>query len=173
MTTIITRSYPDYASASSAVAQLENSGIPSDRITLVSHSVPGETYTTTGATAGGTIGGAAGLLAGLGLIAIPGIGPVVAAGWLASTLAGITAGAITGGVFGALSSLGASDEDTHYYAETIRRGGAIVSVKALDSEVNRVETLLDRTNPYDVAQRRAEYQREGWSRFDDKLPPAI
>src|SRR3954452_21266988 len=64
----------------------------------------------TGAGVGTAIGGAAGLLAGLGILAIPGLGPVVAAGWLASTVAGMAVGAATGGLIGALTQLGVPEE---------------------------------------------------------------
>jgi hypothetical protein len=65
------------------------------------------------------VGGAVGLLAGLGLLAIPGIGPVVAAGWLVSTAAGAAAGGATGGLIGALTQAGVSEEDAHVYAEGV------------------------------------------------------
>ena len=77
------------------------------------------------------MGGAAGLLAGLGLLAIPGIGPVVAAGWLAATAAGAAAGGATGGIIGALSRSPASAKTKpHVYAEGVRRGGTLVTVRA-------------------------------------------
>lgn len=69
------------------------------------------------------MGGTAGLLAGLGLMAIPGVGPVVAAGWLVSTLAGAAAGGAAGSVVGALTQAGVSKEDADIYVEGLRRGG--------------------------------------------------
>ena len=72
-----------------------------------------------GAGIGAGLGGAAGLLAGLGLLAIPGLGPVVAAGWLAATALGVTAGAATGGIVGALTQAGVSNEDAPAYAEGV------------------------------------------------------
>jgi hypothetical protein len=67
------------------------------------------------------------LLAGLGLLAIPGLGPVVAAGWLASTALGAVAGGAAGGLIGALTAAGVSQEDAHVSAEGIRRGGTLVT----------------------------------------------
>ena len=64
-------------------------------------------------------------------MAIPGVGPVVAAGWLVSTLAGAAAGAATGGVLGALTQAGISDDDAQVYAEGLRRGGAVVSARVM------------------------------------------
>ena len=68
-----------------------------------------------GAGVGAAVGGTAGLLAGLGLMAIPGVGPVVAAGWLVSTLAGAAAGGVAGSVLGALTQAGVSKEDADIY----------------------------------------------------------
>ena len=68
-----------------------------------------------------------GLLTGLGLMAIPGVGPVVAAGWLVATLAGAAAGGVTGGAVGALTEAGISKDEADVYAEGLRRGGAVVS----------------------------------------------
>jgi hypothetical protein len=82
-----------------------------------------------GAGIGAGLGGAAGLLAGLGLLAIPGLGPVVAAGWLAATAVGAAAGAATGGLVGALTEAGVSKEEAPLYAEGVRRGGTLVSAR--------------------------------------------
>ena len=70
--------------------------------------------------------GAAGLAAGLGVLAIPGIGPIVAMGWAATLLAGVVSGGVVGGIIGALVESGVSKEDADVYAEAIRRGGALV-----------------------------------------------
>ena len=90
---------------------------------------------TEGAAAGGgigaAVGGTAGLLAGLGRMAIPGVGPVVAAGRLLPALTGAAAGGATGGIIGALSQQASiSDEEANVYAEGLRRGGALVSPRS-------------------------------------------
>ena len=87
-----------------------------------------------GAGIGAALGGTAGLLAGLGLLAIPGLGPVVAAGWLASTAALAVAGGATGGLIGALTQSGVSEEDANVYAEGVRRGGTLVTARVPDAE---------------------------------------
>ena len=69
-----------------------------------------------------------------GLMAIPGVGPVVAAGWLVATLTGAAAVGTAGGIVGALSQAGFSPEDADVYAESIRRGGALVSVKVEEAD---------------------------------------
>src|SRR5437762_12016575 len=86
-----------------------------------------------GAGIGAALGGAAGLLAGLGLLAIPGIGPVVAAGWLASTAAMAVAGGATGGLIGALTQSGLTEHEARGYAEGVRRGGTLVTVRVDES----------------------------------------
>jgi len=98
-----------------------------------------------GATAAaGTVAGAgAGLLAGLGTVAIPGFGPVVAAGWIVSTLVGAGAGAAVGGLAGALVDAGLTDEEARTYAEGVRRGGALVTVKVDEAQMDRVVNILD------------------------------
>src|SRR6185437_14342197 len=111
-----------------------------------------------GAGIGATVGGAAGLLAGLGLLAIPGIGPVVAAGWLASTAAVAVAGGATGGLIGALTQSGVGEQEAHAYAEGVRRGGTLVTVRIPETDRARVEAILDRYSPMDTTTRGAADQ---------------
>jgi hypothetical protein len=193
MTTTISRLYDDYASASQAVLELERAGIRHDDISIVAsnadnwYSEPGGRSTkgkvdrdhdgtddraegaATGAGIGATLGGAAGLLAGLGLLAIPGVGPVVAAGWLASTAAGAAAGGATGGIVGALSQAGVSEADAGVYAEGVRRGGTLVTVRTADTDRARIEAILDR-NAVNIRERGAAYRKSGWTSFDAKAP---
>jgi hypothetical protein len=84
----------------------------------------------TGAIGGGIAGGVLGLLAGVGALAIPGIGPIIAGGALASTLAGAGIGAAAGGLLGALVGLGVPEEDARYFEEGVRAGGILVTVQA-------------------------------------------
>ena len=122
-----------------------------------------------GAGIGAALGGTAGLLAGLGLLAIPGLGPVVAAGWLASTAALAVAGGATGGLIGALTQSGVSEEDANVYAEGVRRGGTLVTARVPDVERARCEAILDRAS-VNLRDRAALYQKSGWSRFDPAAP---
>ena len=73
-------------------------------------------------------------------MAIPGVGPVVAAGWLVATLAGAAAGAATGGILGALTQAGISNDDAQVYAEGLRRGGAVVSARVNDADASRLQS---------------------------------
>jgi len=124
-----------------------------------------------GATGGTIVGGLTGLLVGLGAIAIPGVGPVVAAGSLAtalgSTALGAGIGAATGGLLGALVGAGIPEEDAHVYSEGIRRGGALVMAQVDDNQVNTTLDIMERHNVVDIDERGAEYRQGGWSRFDD------
>jgi hypothetical protein len=94
---------------------------------------------------GAAVGGTAGLLAGIGLMAVPGVGPVVAAGWLVSTLAGAVAGGATGGIIGALTQAEISKEEADVYAEGLRRDGAVVSARVADGDASRLQALMDRS----------------------------
>ncbi len=150
---LITHSYDTYDQAVRTVQTLERAGVPHDDITLVSGdkertvatSVAGDTTTGagTGATLGTVLGGGAGLLAGLGALAIPGVGPVVAAGWLIATLTGAGIGAAAGGLLGSLTGAGMDEGDARTYAEHVGRGGTMVSVRASDTMASQVEYILE------------------------------
>jgi len=176
--------FDDYQAAERAVTRLKNAGIPANDISLVGGNEqmrktsrvgtsPGTPETTsedvgTGATVGAAIGGGAGLLAGLGLMAIPGLGPVVAAGWLVSTLVGAGAGAATGGVIGALMDAGIPEEHAHAYAEGIRRGGTLVTVRTEQQFVDKAVDILDDDGTVKMDERITSWRNEGWSgRYGD------
>jgi hypothetical protein len=180
----VTGLFDDYADAREAVSDLETAGVPSDNISIVANNT-GDRYSTDGSNAaegagagaglGAAGGGVVGLLTGLGLMAIPGVGPVVAAGWLASTAAGAAAGAIAGGaaggLIGALTDSGVDEEDAHFYAEGVRRGGTLVTARVEDSVAPRAEAILKQRKIVDPTARRSIYAQEGWSRFDENADP--
>lgn len=183
MSTIVSRLFDTYEHATSAVAQLEAAGIPHSAISMVANNAddrysPMAAVDTTGAspgagtgaTVGTVIGGGAGLLAGLGMLAIPGIGPVVAAGWLIATVTGAGMGAAGGGLLGSLVGAGVSETDAHVHAEGVRRGGTLVTVRAEDTQAAMVESMLDKANAVDTTSRGDVYRQEGWSRFDEAAP---
>ncbi len=162
----VTGLFDDYSDASAAVTALEQRGVPSKDISIVSNNAD-ERH--------GNDTKAAGLLTGLGIMAIPGVGPVVAAGWLAATAAGAVAGAVAGGaaggLIGALTDAGVSEDHAHVYAEGVRRGGTLVTAKVEDSLYTDAEEVLRQSNWVDPDKRRAAYAEDGWSRFDDTLDP--
>jgi len=180
----VTGLFDDYADAREAVSDLETAGVPSDNISIVANNT-GDRYSSDGSNAaegagagaglGAAGGGVVGLLTGLGLMAIPGVGPVVAAGWLASTAAGAAAGAIAGGaaggLIGALTDSGVDEEDAHVYAEGVRRGGTLVTARVEDSVAPRAEAILKQRKIVDPTARRSIYAQEGWSRFDENADP--
>ena len=84
----------------------------------------------TGAVSGGIVGGVLGLLAGAGALLVPGVGPVVAAGWLGATIAGAAVGAAAGGIIGALVGLGIPESEARYFDERFRAGSILLTVRA-------------------------------------------
>jgi hypothetical protein len=191
MTRTISKLYPSYDRAQSAVRELETAGVPHSDISIVANnsdnwfSKNGATKRVdrdgngvddraegagTGAGIGAGVGGAAGLLAGLGLLAIPGVGPVVAAGWLVATAAGAVAGGLTGGIVGALTQAGVSDEDAQLYAEGVRRGGTLVTARVNDADATRLEAMLDRSS-LRASDMRSSYDKSGWKGFDPNAKP--
>ena len=192
MTVTISRLFDDYVTAERAVRDLESVGIPNRDISIVASNADNwfsekrgaisrrvdrdrdgvddrAEGAAVGAGIGAAAGGAAGLLAGLGLLAIPGIGPVVAAGWLVATAAGAAAGAIPGGLIGALSQAGVRDEDAQVYAEGVRRGGTLVTARVPEADRARAEAVLDRS-AINIRDRGAAYRQSGWTSFDPNAP---
>jgi len=179
--------FDNMSDAHGAVQELTNAGFTSDNISIVANNASGDTvnYDTAGSEAadgagagavgGAVLGGLGGLLVGLGALAIPGVGPVIAAGTLATAL-GTTAvgaglGAAAGGLVGALVGAGIPEDDANIYAEGIRRGGALVTVQAAtDADADRAADILDRYNVVDIDERGTSYRESGWSRFDDSAP---
>jgi len=107
---------------------------------------------TTGAAAGGAIGGTLGLLAGIGALAIPGLGPFIAAGPIMGALAGIGAGATAGGLIGALVGMGIPEYEAKRYEGRVKGGGILVSVHCIsDKWVDRAKEVLERSGAEDIA----------------------
>lgn len=121
----------------------------------------------TGAGIGAVIGGLSGLLVGLGALMIPGIGPVLAAGPIVSALAGAGVGAVAGGLVGALVDMGIPEEHAQYYAEGIRRGGTLVSVRSEDERAEEARDLLNRFSPVDIQNRAGTWRNQGWTGFNE------
>lgn len=126
---------------------------------------------TKGVAVGGVLGGLAGLLLGLGSLAVPGVGPAIAAGPIATMLVGAAGGAAIGGLVGAMMELGVPEEDAHTYSEAIRRGGTIVAVTGPESKIETVAAIFRRFHPIDLKKRSESWRGEGWSRFDDTREP--
>jgi hypothetical protein len=183
---IITGLYDNYEMATKTVHDLEAAGIASSDISIVAHRPDDEDVAThssrgvvigadSGAATGAAIGGGVGLLTGLGMLAIPGVGPVVAAGWLVATgvgaVIGAAAGGATGSLIGLLTSAGVTKEHAHVYAEAVRRGGSLVTAKVDDAHLSTAEAIMQRNGRVDPVTREKAYRDGGWREFDETLAP--
>jgi hypothetical protein len=179
-TKTISRLFDSHDDALAAVRDLETAGFSHADIGIATGNADNRYATTpvvdegeaksgagVGAAVGTLVGGGAGLAAALGALAIPGFGPVVAAGILAATLTGAGAGAAAGGIVGSLTGLGVSEKEAHVYAEGIRRGGSLVTVKIDDTRELEARSILDRHTNVDLAVREADYRAGGWTGYSD------
>ena len=108
--------------------------------------------TTAGVATGGVIGGTLGVLAGIGALAIPGIGPLIAAGPIMAGLAGLGVGGAVGGLVGALVGMGIPEYEAKRYEGQVKNGGTLLSVHCDTSEqVSRAKDLLKGTGATDIA----------------------
>ena len=108
--------------------------------------------TAVGATTGGAIGGTLGLLAGIGALAIPGIGPFIAAGPIMAGLAGLGVGSVVGGLVGALVGMGIPEYEAKRYEGLVKNGGVLLSVHCDTSdEITRAKDMLKATGATDIA----------------------
>jgi hypothetical protein len=124
-----------------------------------------------GAGIGALIGGLGGLLVGLGALAIPGVGPIIAAGPILAAITGAGLGAVTGGMVGVLVDLGIPDAEAHVYAEGVRRGYNMVAVQAPESRVDQAKLIMDRAGLVDLQQHVGEWRETGWNQFDPNAEP--
>ncbi|MFC9708100.1 general stress protein [Paenibacillus sp. NPDC056933] len=134
--------------ASSAIEGLKAQGFTSDEISVVTQdrdelkAIREETGTkapegvAAGAATGGVLGGVAGLLAGIGALAIPGIGPILAAGPIAAAFTGAAVGAGAGGLVGGLVGLGIPEEDARQYEEYVQNGKILLLVDSTDRDTD-------------------------------------
>jgi hypothetical protein len=108
--------------------------------------------TTAGVTTGGVIGGTLGLLAGIGVLAIPGVGPLIAAGPIMAMLAGVGVGGAVGGLVGALVGMGIPEYEAKRYEGAVKDGGTLLSVHCDTSEqVDAAKTALKETGARDIS----------------------
>lgn len=148
--------FESWASAQSALKDLEASGFSRRDISVIGPSEP----PSSAAGAGTAIGAGLGLLAGLSIIAVPGIGALAALG---PVLAGGLFGAVAGGVAGALVDLGFPEHEAEHYAEGVRRGGTLVAVATSDDEAPRAIEILALHGPINLEERALLWRESGWS----------
>lgn len=187
MAKTIVGSFDTFEEARSVMSELQQRGFNQNDISIVANNATGQyrtgddkTAATTseaasgaasGAAAGGLLGGAAGLIVGLMGLAIPGIGPIVAAGPLAATLAGAGVGAVAGGLIGGLTRAGVPEEEANVYAEAVRRGGALVTVRAEDSRAEEAADIMRKSGAVDIERRAELWRGQGWQRHDPNAQP--
>jgi hypothetical protein len=104
------------------------------------------------------------------MLAIPGVGAVVGAGWLAALLGSMAVGGMTGGLLGALTNAGISDEDAQVFVEGVRRGGTLVAARVPQSELPRVEAMMTQL-AVKLHERCDLYRKSGWRSFDPNAVP--
>ncbi|MGV3617643.1 MAG: DUF2382 domain-containing protein [Fimbriimonas sp.] len=182
MATTVVGLFDDRETAQTAVRDLIDAGFRRQDISVVAADPGGKLYkqhvddqgnsagegAATGLASGAVVGGLLGLLIGAGLIFVP-VG-VFAAGPIAGLIAGGAAGAATGGILGGLIGLGIPKEEADVYAESVRRGGTLVTVSAEDADASRAHSILDRDGAVDIEERAAAYRAQGFTAFDPNAP---
>jgi len=185
--------FDNLSDAQRVVKDLVDAGFSRDRISLVAGDAANEyskymneggqkTASTDddvkageGAGFGAVVGALTGIIAGLGALAIPGIGPVLAAGPLLAAATGgavgAVAGAATGGIVAGLVKTGVPEEDAQYYAEGIRRGGTLVTVHAPENQARKAYDIMNRDGAVNIDERAASWKQSGWKGFDANAKP--
>ena len=150
-----------HSQAERLVEELQAAGFPASEISVLLPDSEGRhdikatkapEGATTGATAGGVTGGVLGLLAGIGALAIPGIGPFIAAGPLMAALGGAAIGAGTGGLVGALVGMGIPEIEAKRYQDKLKRGNYLIAVAVADGdEKDRAKEILKNVGAEDIS----------------------
>jgi hypothetical protein len=160
--------YAELSKARDAVQDLVRAGFSRDTISLVTRDVDkryaayferpetqaGESPPDdeeAGAITGGIVGGLAGMLLGLGVVAIPGVGPALTAGPLATAVVGAGAGTITGSLVRAIVEWDVPAEEAEYYAERVRQGNTLICVTTTADQADRAASILKRYHPVEVS----------------------
>ena len=188
----ICRLYDSYNDANRVVLMLEAAGLPVSETSVISNNsdtwcsaphnagvVPirkeGASSKAEGKFEGAAIGAAIGATAAtaaslITILAIPGVGAVVGAGWLAALLGSMAIGGVAGGLLGALTNAGISEEDAQVFVEGVRRGGTLVAARVPQAEVPRIEAMMNQS-AVNLGERRELYRRSGWQCFDPNALP--
>jgi hypothetical protein len=192
MLTTIYRLYDMYVDADRVVLLLEVSGVPIADTSLISNNCDtwyrgpaglnvaplrrqGERGSAglriEGAAVGAAIGATVAIAASfVTIFAVPGVGPVVGAGWLAAMLGSMAIGGASRGLLGVLTNAGINEEDAQVLVEGVRRGGTLVSTRVAREDAPRIEALMSR-NAVDLRQRSGIYRKAGWLAFDPAAAP--
>jgi hypothetical protein len=188
----ICRLYDSYADANRVVLALEAAGLPPSETSVISNNsdtwysaketanvVPvrkdsGRSETdgeVEGAAIGAAIGATAATAASLvTMLAIPGVGAVVGAGWPIALLGSMAIGGVAGGLLGTLTNAGVSEEDAQVFVEGVRRGGTLVAARVPQTELPRIEAMMNRS-AVNLRERCDLYRKSGWQSFDPNAVP--
>ena len=175
--------YQTYADAEYAVDALRSEGFRNTDVSVlfpenkgtkdfaVEKNTKAPEGTAAGATTGVVVGGVLGWLAGIGALAIPGLGPLIAAGPIMAALAGVGVGGAVGGITGALVGMGIPEYEAKRYEGRVKDGGILLSVHCDDRDwTAKAKQILQRTGAQDVAST-AEASAD-WQKTDKPLPRA-
>jgi hypothetical protein len=184
--------YDSYSDANRVVIALEAAGVPSSETSVISNNSDAwysaaKTASTDpvrkdsassaaggkveGAAIGAAIGATAATAASLiTMLAIPGVGAIVGAGWLAALLGSMAVGGVTGGLLGALTNAGIGEEDAQVLVEGVRRGGTLVATRVPQSELPRVEAMMS-PSAVKLQERCDLYRKSGWLSYDPNAVP--
>jgi hypothetical protein len=188
----ICRLYDSYADANRVVLALEAAGVPPSETSVISNN--SDTWYKANKTAGpvaqgkndpsgegsgkadrAVLGAAIGATAATAaslvtMLAIPGVGAVVGAGWLAAMLGSMAIGGVAGGLLGALSNAGISEEDAQVFVEGVRRGGTLVAARVPQAQLPQVVPMMNRS-AVNLQERSDLYRKSGWQSFDPNAGP--
>lgn len=184
--------YDRLMDADAAVRELIGHGFSPEKISLLAKDARGKhspyldsdldraesNVEAAGVEIGTILGGLGGLLIGLGVVAIPEIGPVIAAGPLVTAVSGLVGvgvgaavGGATGGLLGILIDVGIDEVNAEYYAEALRRGGILVTVEVEDYRANQARQVLDSFGSVEIIERIDDWRDEGWRSNDYESDP--
>jgi uncharacterized protein (TIGR02271 family) len=187
--------FDDFQDAQNVVRDLTNAGFSRESISIAANQNAtgytgngsdfntgvgaGEHAVGKDAGVGAGVGGVVGLLVGLGLLTVPGIGPILAAGpivaalgaTVGSTVVGAGIGAVAGGLIGGLTHIGVPKEHAEYYAEGVRRGGTLVTVDAADDKAQQAVDMMNGNNAVDIDTRGAAYRSSGYTGYNESASP--
>ena len=184
----ICRLYDSYPEANRVVVMLDAAGLPPSETSVISNNsdtwysatktanvVPVRNYGASskadGMVEGAAIGATAATAASLvTMLAIPGVGAVVGAGWLAALLGSMAIGGVAGGLLGALTNAGISEEDAQVFVEGVRRGGTVVAARVPQSELPRIVPIMNQS-AVNLQERSELYRKSGWQSFDPDAVP--
>lgn len=161
--------------AETLVRQLESLGVVAGDIHIVAGNDPAlkkdyldeakreEKGTAESSITGARIGGGIGILATVVALAIPGVGPIIAGGAMATVLAGLGVGAAAGGLMGALRNLGISHDEAHLYEEAVRRGSVFLAVNVDEPLEPEVLRLMNENGAKNIEEEADRWRADGWT----------